>query len=96
MVREIVAAEQAQGALTGTPGSHHERHSGKPTPSYGPGFFGGKKWSRLFWLGVLLTFAIFFGGVGYLEATAEHGGESHSESEQGLGVPGPAGLTRGS
>jgi hypothetical protein len=81
VVREIIAAEQARGALTGTPGSHHARHSGKPTPSYGPGFFGGKKWSRLFWLGVLVSAVVFFGGIGYLEATAEHGGETTEEAE---------------
>ena len=67
MVRELTKAEQARGALVGTPGSTHARHSNKPPKQYGPGFYGSKKWTLGFWLATVLVFAAFLGFIVYEE-----------------------------
>lgn len=80
MVRELTKAEQARGALIGTPGSMHARHSDKPPKEYGPGFYGSKKWTLGFWLATILTLAVFAGFIVYEETRhAEQVEEEHSE-----------------
>ena len=80
MVRELTKAEQARGALIGTPGSMHARHSDKPPKQYGPGFYGSKKWTLGFVLGTILTFAAFAGFIVYEETRhAEKVEEQHSD-----------------
>ena len=80
MVRELTKAEQARGALIGTPGSAHARHSTKPAKQYGPGFFGGKGWTFLFWLGTLLAAALFVAFIVYEETRpSDHAEESEQD-----------------
>lgn len=103
MVRELVKAEQARGALLGTPGSVHTRH-GSEGKQYGPGFFGGRGWKWGFILAVLLTSALFVGFIIWNEArhsthseesgegTGTHtpGAEDHGESHESSGALGVA------
>ena len=87
MVRELTKAEQARGALIGTPGSTHARHSTKPTRQYGPGFFGGKGWTFAFWLGTLLVAVVFVGFIVYEETRpSDHAEET--EQDPGTETPG--------
>lgn len=79
MVRELTKAEQARGALVGTPGSTHARHSNKPPKEYGPGFYGSKKWTLGFWLATVLVFAAFIGFIVYEETRPE---QHHDEQQQ--------------
>ena len=82
MVRELTRAEQARGALIGTPGSMHARHSSKPSKQYGPGFFGGRGWKWGFVLLTLLSMAAFVGFIVYEETRpAEHAEESEQDPQ---------------
>ena len=79
MIRELTKAEQARGALIGTPGSTHARHSSKPSKQYGPGFFGGRGWK---WGFVLLTLLSLFAFVGCIVYEETRHGEHAEETEQ--------------
>ena len=79
MVRELMKAEQARGALIGTPGSMHARHSSKPAKQYGPGFFGSRSWKWAFYLGTLLTIVAFIGFVVYEESQHAQTVDEHQQ-----------------
>ena len=82
MVRQITKAEQARGALIGTPGSMHARHSSKPPKQYGPGFFGGRGWKWGFVLLTLLALVAFVGFIVYEETRpAEHAEETEQDPQ---------------
>ena len=87
MIRELTKAEQARGALIGTPGSMHARHSTKPPKEYGPGFFGGRGWKRGFYLGTVLTTAAFVGFVVYEESQHADQVDEHQQ-DPGTRTPG--------
>jgi hypothetical protein len=87
VVRELTKAEQARGALVGTPGSMHARHSSKPAKQYGPGFFGSRSWKWAFYLGTLLTIAAFVGYIAWNEAQHAQTVDEH-EQDPGTETPG--------